>query len=189
MVFQLSAQHCFSFSLFSVLIPAPFPCFPCSFQNSFPRQFLPLFPAGVCPFSPHELSPQAASQSPLPSCQLFPGLGIPRRFSFASGTGFSLCCPHRCCSSRNASSCIPGKRDNGRRTRPRIATRTSCPVRSHQKLLWGLDPNSCSFLWGGRRWNGPAVGFSIPFLSWELGNCSLNPEMLQSSSGAEPGWV
>ncbi|XP_023491832.1 tyrosine-protein phosphatase non-receptor type 11-like isoform X3 [Equus przewalskii] len=46
----------------------------------------------------------------------------PRRPSRASGRSL------RCCSSRNAGSCFPGRRDSGQRTSPRIATRTSSPL-------------------------------------------------------------
>lgn len=46
-----------------------------------------------------------------------------RRPSRASGRS------SRCCSSRNAGSCTPGRKASGRRTSPRIDTRTSFPVR------------------------------------------------------------
>ncbi|XP_065792959.1 tyrosine-protein phosphatase non-receptor type 11-like isoform X4 [Muntiacus reevesi] len=46
-----------------------------------------------------------------------------RRPSRASGRS------SRCCSNRNAGSCTPGRKASGRRTSPRIDTRTSFPVR------------------------------------------------------------
>ena len=60
------------------------------------------------------------------------GSGCVRRVLRALGKGRGCRLkPHssRCCSSRNAGSCTPGRKASGRRTSPRIDTRTSFPVR------------------------------------------------------------
>ncbi|XP_065792956.1 tyrosine-protein phosphatase non-receptor type 11-like isoform X2 [Muntiacus reevesi] len=84
--------------------------------------------SACCPLPPLRLPSSGLRQGPAEGC----GSGRVWRVLRALGKsrGHRLK-PHssRCCSNRNAGSCTPGRKASGRRTSPRIDTRTSFPVR------------------------------------------------------------
>ncbi|XP_032159664.1 uncharacterized protein LOC116568258 [Mustela erminea] len=75
------------------------------------------------PSKPRGSTPQASRAECKSSADPLMPAGRPSR---ASGKNL------RCCSSRDVGSCTPGRRGRGWRTCPRIATRTSFPVRARQ---------------------------------------------------------
>lgn len=153
-----TSQHCFSFPCFpcpAKFLPGPF--FPLLFphvRGSFSflilelRAFCSL--QGFVPSPPinsliklllGSLSLPASAPSALLSVRKpsssskepFLCLSLPLA---AQNRLFSPTLPHRCCSSKSASSSTPGRRASGQRTRLRIATRTSCPVRRRWMPVW-----------------------------------------------------
>ena len=119
------------------------------------------WPAAHCP--PLRLPSSGLRQGPAEGCGSGCVWWVLRALGKSRGHRLK---PHssRCCSSRNAGSCTPGRKASGRRTSPRIDTRTSSPVRlglgSHgdQVLTHQVQgPSGTGVLGGGGRGHSPPL--------------------------------